>query len=583
MDWQRFHRFVPGLFVTVLALTVTLLLMVRPPPWGYEPVQSLHIFSNLPLFAALYIVWLSLLLFLLWRVRGPWEAALLVSSFVLVHVGTVVLATSSGAGEDWLKGADAVQIQQTGNLDFSGYSDFPALAIVGAFLATVTKVDILSLRTPILLIWLVALSTLLLVGYSRLFRSFSLAALAVLLAIQSNLMLARFYLHPAQMGVLLVVALLGFLLGREHPLTPRERLILILFVAGLTVTHFVSSVVGVLIIAGYYLEQRWRRRPGVVSQVTVTLGLVLVAAWAIYWTTQTFPSLVAYFPKIDDRFRQGVAFFYAQRVARANTEGLPPWVTVVQTFWWVAIYLAGGVLALRSLLLRNRLSVATPSYAGAYVLLAAVVVVASIVSTGGYDFYRLIVYGSYLAAPLVVHFLLAGPRAKILPIAVSSAFLVLSFPTLLAHNTAISQQSTHPSEVAAAQFLSRAVAGKENVTRLFGGQFGPDRVNYYAPGLIPNNVNFPKQAADILDVEEGRALWRSHVENFVEQADEGRDAVFLFDYQDVVFWRHIFSLPENDPLWSQVREGLSEADLFYDGGRVQFYGSIPTSGRAASR
>ena len=556
---------------------------MRPAPWGYEPVQSLNIFRNLPLFAAVYVVWLSLLLFLVWRVRGFWEAAVLVSSFALVHVGTVVLATHYGAGEDWIKGADSVQIQQTGNLDFRGYSDFPGMAIVGMFIASVTDVELLTLRTPLLLIWLVALSTLLLVGYFRLLRSVNLAALAVLLAIQSNLILARFYLHPATMGVLLVIALLCFLLGRERPLTPGERLILILFMVGLTITHFVSSVIGVLIIAGYYLEQRWRRRPEVVSQETITLGLVLVAAWGVYWTSQTFPSLVGYFPKVDDRFRQGIAFLWFQRVTRANSEGLPLWVTGLQSFWWVAIYLAGGVLALRSLLLRRRRSVLAPGYAGAYVLITAALVVGSIVSPGGYDFYRLIVYGSFLAAPLVVHFLLAGSRAKILPLAVSGAFLVFSFPTLLAHNTAIGQQSTHPSEIAAAKFLSRAVAGKENVTRLFGGSFGPDRVEYYAPGLIPNAVGFPVEGTEIVNLEEGRAIWRSHLEDFVDEADQGRDAMFVFDYQDVVYWRHLFRLPEDDPLWSQVTQSLSRADLFFDAGRVQFYRSVPTSGATASR
>jgi len=570
------------LWLLLPLLTASLLLQVRPAPWAYEPVQSLHIFRNLPLFAALYVVWLSLLLFLVWRVRGFWEAAVLVSSFALVHVGTVVIATHYGAGEDWIKGADSVQIQQTGNLDFRGYSDFPGIAILGTFVASVTDVDLLTLRTPLLLIWLVALSTLLLVGYSRLLRSINLAALTVLLAIQSNLMLARFYLHPVHMGVLLVIALLGLLSGRERPLVPRERLLLILCMVGLTITHFVSSVIGILIIAGYYLEQRWRGRPAIVSQETVTLGVVLVAAWCIYWTTLTFPSLVGYFPKIDDRFRQGIAFLYVERVSKANSEGLPFWVTGLQGFWWVAIYLAGGALALRSLV-RRRLSVAAPSHAGAYVLIAGALAVGSIVSPGGYDFYRIIVYGSFLAAPLVVHFLLAGPRAKILPLAVSGAFLVLSFPTLLAHNTAIGQQSTHPSEIAAAKFLSPAVAGKENVTRLFGGSFGPDRVEYYAPGLIPNAVGFPGQGTDIVDLEEGRAIWRSYLEDFVDEADQGRDAVFVFDYQDVVFWRHLYRLPENDPLWSQVRQSLSRTDFFYDAGRVRFYRSVPTLGRGAPR
>jgi len=581
MDIRRFdgHLF----WLSFPLLTACLLLLVRLPPWGYAPVQSLHIFSNLPLFVALYIVWLSLLLFRLWRVRSRWEGVLLVSLFVLVHVGTGILANVYGGGEDWLKAADTVQIQQTGNLDFQGYRDFPALAIFGAFLATVTDVEILTLRTPLLLTWLVMLSMFLFVGYSRLFKSVPLGALAVLLAVQSNLMLSRFHLYPSIMGLLLMVAILGFLLGREERLSARERLVLIIFLAGLTVTHFVSSVVAIVIIAGFYLEQWWRRRPGVVSLQAVTLGLTLLAAWSIYWTTTTFPSLVGLLPGIDDRFRQGAAFFYVERVAGANTEGLPFWVPAVQTFWWVAVYVAGGVLALRSLLPQYRSSVAAPGYAGAYIVLVGTLVVVTIVSPGGNQFYRLIVFGSFLAAPLVVHFLLAGRRARMLPLAVTGVFLALSFPTLLAHNTNIGQRAVQASEVTAAQFLGREVEERENDTRLFGGYFGTDRVIYYATGLIPNTVPFPKQAADIVDVEEGRALWARNVRTFLDEADEGREAVFIFDYQDVIFWRHLFGLPENDPLWGQVRQDLAQADLFYDAGPVQIYRSTTSSENASLR
>ena len=218
MDTHRFEHLTSGLFLPLFALTAILLLMVKVPPWGYEPVQSLNMFSNLPVFAVLYAIWLSLLLFLLWRVGTLWEAALVVSLFVLVHVGAQTLATSFGAAEDWLRGADSVEVQQAGRLDFTSYADYPGLATIGAFLAIVTDVDILALRPPLLLIWLVALSTLLLVGYSRLFGSVRLAALAVLVAIQSNVMLARFSFHPGHVGPLLVVALLGYLSARERPL-----------------------------------------------------------------------------------------------------------------------------------------------------------------------------------------------------------------------------------------------------------------------------------------------------------------------------------------------------------------------------
>jgi hypothetical protein len=561
------------LVAPLLALAAILLLLVRLPPWRYAPVQSLHIFSNLPLFAALYYLWLLLLFILLWRLHSPWQGAVVVGLFVLVYVGTVVLATSYGAGEDWVRAADPVQIQETGKLDFEGYRDFPALAILGSSLSFATNVDIMTLRTSLLLIWLVILSQLLLVGYSRLFKSLPLAALAVLLALQSNLVLARFYLHPSHMGVMLVVALLGFLLGREQPVSSRERLVLILFMAGLTMTHFVSSLVGLLIIAGYWLEQRWRRRPEVVNQATVALGLTLVASWAMYWTIQTFPSLVRLIPEVGDRFQEGRAFFWISRVTRANTEGIPAWVTAVRTFWWVAVYLGGGVVALRSLLLRHRLAPQPNGYPAAYFVLAGSIVIGTVVSTGGYDFYRLIVYGSFLAAPLVVHFLLAGRAGRIRRLAVSGVFLALSFPSLLAHNTAIGLQATHPSEVAAARFVSRGAEGPEGVPRLYGGYRGPDIVGYYKTAFIPNTVYFPKQGVDVVDIAEGRALWSRHINNFLKEAEQGRGALFIFDYQDVVFWRHLFRLSEDDPMWGEVRQGLSQAGLIYDGGRVQIYRS----------
>jgi hypothetical protein len=565
------HRLIPALFVPLVALTAILLLLVRLPSWEYEPVQSLHLFRNLPLFVVLYILWLVLLLLLVWRTQSLLWGTALVCLFVLVHVGTIVVATPYGAAEDWLKGFDVVVTKQTGSLQPVIYGDFPASAILGAFLSDVTDVDALTLRTPLVLIWLVLLSTLLFVGYSRLFRSYPLAAMAVLLAVQSNIVVARFYWHPMYMGVLLVVALMGFLSGREQPLSTRERLVVIVFMGGLTMTHFVSSVIGFLIIAGHYVEQRWRRRPEVVSQDMVILGMTLVLSWGIYWTVTTFPVLVGFLPKVDDRFRQGIAFFNTARVSRANVEGLPLWVTAVQTFWWVAIYVAGGVLALRSLLPKHRLSAAAPGYAGAYVVVAGAAVVGTVVSPGGYDFYRILVYGSFLAAPLVLYFMLAGRRRTIVAIAVSGMFLALSFPTLLAHNTSIGQRATHPPEVAAAEFLSRELEGRENVPRLFIEDF---EFWYHSPFLRDHEVRFYADLAYV-GVEDYQSGWAEYVSEFLREEARGREAVFWLSLARIVHVRHILGVPTDDPMWSDTRQALSKADLFYDAGGVQLYHSTP--------
>jgi hypothetical protein len=398
-----------------------------------------------------------------------------------------------------------------------------------------------------------------------------LAALTVLVAVQSNLLLVRFYFHSIYLGVLLVVSLLSFVLARKQPLSMRERILAILLMGGLTVTHFVSSLVGLLLLAGSYLENWRHKRSQVISNYMVVLGSTLIAMWGMYWTVQTLRNVVRYLPEIAARFQQGIAFSWVSRVAGANTEGLPFWVTLVQAFWWVTIYIAGGVLALRSLFPRSiRLRRSTFGFAGAYVLLATGSALGTIASPGGYDFYRFILYGSFLAAPLVLHFLFSRPR-RIMSFAVSAVFLILSFPSLVAHNTSISQQATHLSEVGAAQFLSRAVEGMEETTKLFGGYFGPDKVIYYAPGLIPNIVNFPAQPIDLKDSVQLRTLWHDYATSFTREAKRSKKPVLIFDYQDRVYWRHLLRISEDDELWDKVKQDLGQAGLFYDAGRVQIY------------
>ncbi len=564
------QRIASWLFLLLLILTSLLLFAVRVPPWGYVPVQSLLIFGNLPLFASLYTVWLTLLILLVWHVRTARETAVLVNLFVLVYVGAVILATSYGAGEDWLKAADPVQIQKTGRIDFLGYRDFPALALVGAMVAAIANAGILTLRTPLLSSWLISTSTLLFVCYSRFIPSRPLAALAVLVAVQSNLVMSRFYLHPIYLGVLLYVALMSVVLARKQSLGIRERLLAILIMAGVTMTHFVSSVVGLLLLTAFPLENWWHKRSQIVSHYVVVLGFTLITMWGVYWTVQTFRNVVGYLPEIVTRFQQGIAFFWISRVARANTEGLPFWVTMVQMFWWITVYFGGGVVALRNVFIRSSLHGSTSGFSGAYVLLAAASVLGTFASPGGYDFYRFILYGSFLAAPLVLHFLCSRP-GKIVSSTVSAVFLTLSFPSLVAHNSSISQQATHLSEATAAQFLGREVEGMEETTKLFGGYTGPDKVIYYAPGLIPNMVNFPAPPTDVKDFEEVRTLWRDYANSFTREANRGEGSVLIFDYQERVYWRHLLRVSEDDELWDKVRQDLGKANLFYDAGRVQIY------------
>lgn len=561
----------PWLYLPLLPLTAMLPFLITTPVGDYRALQSVEAFRNLPLFWALYSVWLTLLLVLLWRAPNRGVVAMLVGLFAVTSMGVYVLATPHGQGEDWLWAIDPIQIQRLGRIENLGYYDFPALAIMRVYFAEISGVDVAQFRTPMVLLWLVALSQLLLTGYFRLFRSPRLAGLAVIVALQSNLVLARFYLHPMYAGVLLVAALMGFLLGRDRPLTIGERIVIILLLGGLTTTHFVSSMVGLSIIIGLYAEQRWRRGPEVVSRGMVVLACTLAAFWATYWTAATFENLVSLLPDVGDQYKQREGLYYVGRVAAANTEGLPLWVTGVQGFWWGSVYLGGGLLALATLARRRRLPMA-PGYAGAYVVLAVTAVAGMVISKGGYDFYRFIVYGSLIAAPLVLHWLLGQRLRGLRVVALSAMLIALAVPTMLAHNTSVGTQATQRSEIGAARFLARSVPeGPNENIRLYG----PLRtVAYYRPDLIPHEVTFPRQAADIRSIDELRGHWDEYLGNFIREGEQGKKTLLTFDKRDIIYWRHIFGLPEDDPLWSRVRERyLKQADRVFDAGRTQVYRS----------
>jgi hypothetical protein len=551
-------------------LTAANLLSVRIPAWGYTPVQSLQVFRNPALSGVLYFVWFSVLLMLLWQARRPWHGSLLVAMFALTQIGVFVFATPLGAGEDWLDAVGSPLIQKSGRIsrELYGYSNFPSLALLGALASTTAGVGVMDLRTPILVSWLVLISQILFAGYRRVLGSVRLAALAGVIVFESNLILSRFYFHPAVMGVTLTSGLVGFLLACKNPLNRRGMCLVLAFIASLAMTHLVSSLVALIVLVGFLVMRR--RHPEVPAVPMMIAAALLNTAWSLYWAGGAFKDLVGFLPRIDDRFSQGIAFLWVGRVARANTEGMPPWVMATQVFWWLVIYLAGGLIALRTL--ARRLSSSDPAncLAAAYALLASANVVAVAVSPGGYDFYRVIVYGSPLAAPLVVGHLLSGRKRWLAAAIFSLVLLFLGFPSLVAHNTTVGIAATRPEEIAAAQFLSSAISEDEGIS-VFGGFRGPDIVSYYRLDVLPNVRYIGSTSAETTEKQVGN-LWRHGLAVFSGTGGRG-ESFFFLTARELMWYRHLFRVPEFGPLWRGVRDELEKSHRIFDAGPVQLYQS----------
>jgi hypothetical protein len=560
-----------ALAVPLLSLTVILALFPAQPQWDYQPLQSPAFFSDVRLFAVLYYLWLGLLVFLAMRARHPAWGMVLAVLFALVHVGFWTIATPQGQQEGWQKMLDSVVLQEGGRIDFSrgSYFEFPGTGILGATFASMTGLEVCDIGTPLLIWYVVTLAVLLFVLYRNSVGPTHLAVFGVLLAVQGNMMLARLHFHPTFWGILPLIAFLLVLNMRRtaDSISVGDKLLMILLAGAVTIFHVFASFVLAAAAAGVYVLQELRRRKGLVALGTVGLFVIMPLAWEMYWAENTFGDLVRVVPQLVETVGEGDLFFYSSRVTSSNAAAVPVWVTIVRTYWWVVLYVVPAIIALKNLVSASKLSSATATASGALLGLGTVSIIATVISPGGHQFFRYVMYGSFLAAPVLLVFVMQQRWRRFLLAALVGAFFLSSFPTMLAHNSTISQTAYHPSEVSAGRFVRQASGADGDSVRLFGETWV---AQYFSPSLVPVHEF---QLVDIRDVDELRAGIGRYVEGFLAERERGGEALQMFVFSDktILLPQHLFGITPDDPLWAEVKGDLGRADRVYDNGHTQMY------------
>lgn len=555
----------------LFGLTVALLLFPTSLQWQYQHLQSPDFFQNVRLFAVLYYLWLGLLLFLIIRARSPAWGLALAALFALVHLGFLIIHTPQGRWEDWQRSLldAAVLLEGEGKIDFTmgGYFEFPAAGILGASVASVTGLEIFDIRTPLLLWYVVTLAALLFALYRGIFGVTHLAAFAVLLAIQSNMVLTQLHFHPAFWGILPIIAFLLVLNRRNRgdALTTEDKFLVILLMGAATISHFVSSMVIVGVAAGVYVVQKLRRRRELIALGTLGLFVVMPLAWEMYWAIAVFRSLTGYLPQLADNLARGELFFQTATITRANVVELPLWVTAIRSFWWVLVYLLGALIALGNLARMNKLSLQDARGTGALLGLGAFCAAGTLLSPGGIQFNRYIMYGSFLAVPVVLAFVVQRRWHKLLLPALLGVVFLLSFPTILAHNSTISSTAHKPSDHNAGQFVGKATGGDAARVRVFGD---PVIATFDNPSI----VSIGYELASFRSADELSAGMRDYVSIYLRERDSsdgGQLPIFLFSDRLVTSAQHLFGILPDDPLWTEIADSLGQASQIYDSGRQQ--------------
>ena len=482
--FARNHRL--SLWILLLLLTAIILLFPVHLTLEYHPVQSLHIFDSLPLFGALFYIWLLLLLLLLFSGRSEgktdWEKLALVCISSLVFLAFWAIILPYGRLDSVNNGAIVRVIQQGGVIPLGrfGYADFPSFFLIIDSLSQITGLGIFEAAQLFLVCNAPIFAALLYLLFTKSFKSTSVAAFAALLVMLGNAFLARSYTFwPGTPSLTILVAFLVVLTRGQHSFleTWQDRMIAIILLVAATTMYFQTSVLFLLIVVGMYLVQRLGKMTPVAIS-TIWLFAVIPIAWQMYWAIGNFGNITRLLPKIAADIIQGTFLDWAPFLAKGHVGGrLPLWASGINIFWWVVIFGPGTILGLRNLFRVRKLSRVERAETGGLLGVIMLATIATLISPGGERFVHFIHYAAFFTVPIMLRFSLnLGKRIKgngftLLVI----LFFVLSFPTFLAGNGRINLDAYYHYQFASSEFLERSYgSGKELTLR---GMIGPE--DYY--------------------------------------------------------------------------------------------------------
>jgi hypothetical protein len=562
-----------------MLLTLVILLFPVNLTFEFHLVQSLYIFDNLVLFGALYYLWLGLLLLLLFFGKGgDYEKLALVCVFALVFRGfwTVI---SSGA-YPWQDGtvfaAHMSYLQRFGNFTMDnpilGYFNFPALPILGSTTSLISGLEIFDTATVLVLLQTLLLAALSYIFFKRTLKNALLASLAVLLLVQGNIMIAKInQLWAGNFALIGLLALLILLTRRGGDRLVATGLMIIIF-SGLVTMHFVTSAAFILILLSIYLVQRASGEE-VVSASTPLLLLVMVTAWMVYVSVVVFHGLVGLLPTVVQEIRGGEAFDYFFVILEGKAgPGIPFWATATRAFWWVTIFLFGTIIGLKSLTKIKQFTSAQKIITGGLVGIITVTTIAALAAIRGTEFYRFLLYGAFFIIPIQLAFLsnLGNQWRKGGLTLLITLFLLLSFPTFLAHNERVMTDKFYSFDLAANHFLESSYGQGEGLA-VFGGGQGFYTIIYHLPKA--HFYREPEFVAimDKAGVGQAEAGVGQAMDELITRFEHSENSVFIYSKRLMIPYLYFLGLSPVHPNWKELEDRLLATDRIYNNGHVKIF------------
>lgn len=588
------------MWVALLALTALILTYpVELDPNNGSQLESIGIFLNLPAFAGLFIGWICLLLVLLYTRTGSeefiiWEKLGLVLVFIVVYLGFWTLITPLGRGDIVANLGHVRYLDQfgwdaaTSNNLLTGF-DFPGIYFAIWTITSAAGIDLLASTTVIMVTGHVLLALLLYIFFIKTLKNAHLAAISVILAVVSNIIITGLYSFHALLAIPFMVSILVLLNRKESALFASRKdivLMVLLFVVA-TITHFVTSMAILFIMMGIWVTHRVRRNriAGPLTTFSPWLFVIMVGfslGYQVLWAVRTMRMLVSFLPGLIDDIITGELFLTMRLLFAANvTSKVPIWASITRTFWLGFIYVYGAFLAVAKVFWPRKSPAVEVKEMGAIFGIGVMALLAMLLAPQGNQFHRFIMYGSIVAVPFVVRvFFKTGERWRraVLLFLISICF-VLMLPTFLAHNGSVVTSAFLTHEARAGEYLEEAYYPNTSQLTTFSVSIESGaKLTYY---YLPESPTKSPPLYTTMRNEEGQFGYVSALrDNFLDWDDTaqytlpnyGGSAVYISSELMKLPYYHLFEVASDDPRWGQLEQDLIDLSLrVYDSGNIRLY------------
>ncbi len=592
-----------ALWIALLLLTTALLIFPVKLNYEYHAIESMYILGDkLVFFGVLYSSWMAILLALLFLFKGKndvWEKLALIILFSLVFVSFWIFITPFGRYADEVNNLVHVKyLMETGTITLLnpnvGYFSFPGIHITGASLVEVSGLGIFEMRTVFVVFLSLLFSTLLYVFCLKSIKNTRLAALAVLIMIIGNIVLARQPVFwPGSLAFIFFFVLLILLYRQvETPFgipLANSVLMLITFTA-LVVSYLITPVYFIFILFGIFILQSIGKK-NLVGITIITLFCVIFVAWELYWAVGMFEGVVGWGKAFIEELTSnglGSHFLFLREASTQLGERVPLWVSSIRLFWLFVTYVIGGFIALFNLTRIKKLSLIEIIETGALMLVILLSIVIQFLARGGSQYHRLLMYSHFFTVPIALRFFAGladqnkefpkmlnirpflsrfkSPRwqhhATVIGIVI---LLVLAFPTFLAHHDQVSTYNVFAYEYTGGKFLSNTYGtGKGLVVFTDTLTISPTENSLY-------EANY-QGSASFENITNEDVFWQIEygLANLFLQKGNSKQVFVLAEKITFPGWR-LFGIEPDDPKWVELENRLNTVNKIYNNGHSQIF------------